>query len=98
MRFPEIRRPRAHFLAPAPYRAKRLRDAARLLPLLGVFLMVLPVLWSPIGTGRLLSRDLFYFFGIWALLIAIAAAFARGLMRRSEQETLADRLAPADED
>ena len=98
MRFPELRRNRAHFLAPAPYRAKRLRDAARLLPFLGVFLMVLPVLWSPLGTGRLLSRDLIYFFGIWAALIVIAALFARKLTRRSDQETLADRLAPSDED
>lgn len=73
------------FLAPRPYRRRRLRDAARLLPVFGAFLLVVPVLWSPPAEGvRRLSGDVFYFFAIWLLLIAIAAAFARGLSRNDD--------------
>lgn len=68
------------FLARIPYRRRRLRDAARLLPVLGAFLMILPSLWSPPGMGlRLTSGDLVYFFLIWVILVLIAAAFAPGL-------------------
>ena len=35
------------FLARSPYRRRRLRDAARLLPLAGLVLLILPALWSP---------------------------------------------------
>ncbi len=78
---------RAIFLARQPYRRRRLRDAARLLPVLGTFLFVLPALWSPPGDGlRLLSRDVIYFFGFWAVLIAVAALFARGLTRPAADE------------
>jgi hypothetical protein len=76
-----MKRPRAPmFLARIPYRRRRLRDAARLLPVLGAFLMVLPLLWSPPGTGtRLTSGDVVYFFLIWIALVLVAAAFATGL-------------------
>ena len=76
-----MRRPRRPiFLARIPYRRRRLRDAARLLPVFGAFLLVLPVMWSPPDAGaRRLSGDVVYFFVIWALLVLIAAAFARGL-------------------
>lgn len=75
-------RRRAIFLARQPYRRRRLRDAARLLPVLGAFLVILPAMWSPPGQGlRLLSGDVIYFFTVWFLLIAVAALFARGLTR-----------------
>ncbi len=37
-------------LARKVYRRRRLRDAARILPFLGLFLMLLPALWAP-GRG-----------------------------------------------
>ena len=61
------------FLARAIYRRRRLRDAARLLPVLGLLLMLLPAL------GRDTSgdvRDAIYLFLLWALLIAAAAVLA----------------------
>lgn len=64
------------FLARAVYRRRRLRDAARLLPVLGLLLMLLPAL------GRDTSgdvRDAIYLFVLWALLIAAAAVLAPGL-------------------
>jgi hypothetical protein len=79
-----MKRPRTPlFLARIPYRRRRLRDAARLLPVLGAFLMILPLLWSPPGTGmRLTSGDVVYFFLIWIVLVLAAAAFASGLAGR----------------
>lgn len=77
-----MRRPkRALFLARAPYRRRRLRDAARLLPILGMFLLLLPLLWAPTAQMTLTADDVVYFFAIWLLLIALAAAFAPGLRR-----------------
>lgn len=92
-----MRLPKPKFLAKGPYRVKRLRDGARLLPVFALFLTILPMLWSPIGQGRALSQDLFYFFGLWLVLVLVAALFARGLMRRGK-DNLADRLADLDED
>lgn len=75
-----MRRPKQPlFLARAPYRRRRLRDAARLLPVLGVFLLLLPLLWAPAAGLSLTSGDVVYFFGVWLLLIGLAAAFAPGL-------------------
>jgi len=72
-----MRRPRAPlFLARAVYRQRRLRDAARLLPLVGLFLLMLPLMWGDAaGAGRLAV----YVFGVWALLIGLAAYVAPGL-------------------
>ena len=75
-----MRRPRRPlFLARAPYRRRRLRDAARLLPVAGVLLLMLPLLWSPGSKVTLTASDVTYFFVVWALLIAVAAALAPGL-------------------
>ncbi len=67
------------FLARAPYRKRRLRDAARLLPILGLLLLLLPLLWTPEARLSLSSGDVIYFFLVWLGLIVVAAGFARGL-------------------
>ncbi|MFO1204043.1 MAG: hypothetical protein U1E58_15535 [Tabrizicola sp.] len=75
-----MRRPkRPLFLARAPYRRRRLRDAARLLPVLGAFLLLLPLLWTPDSRMSLRSSDVIYFFSVWLVLIGLAAAFGPGL-------------------
>lgn len=76
-----MRRPRPPlFLARAVYRRRRLRDAARLLPLLGLFLLLLPLMWGdPSGKGA--GHTVVYVFLIWGLLIALAAYLAPGLAR-----------------
>ncbi|WP_431299589.1 hypothetical protein [Tabrizicola sp. BL-A-41-H6] len=76
-----MRRPkRPMFLARAPYRRRRLRDAARLLPVFGIALLILPLLWVDDGAERRLSSsDVIYFFVLWTLLIVVAALFAPGL-------------------
>lgn len=74
------------FLARAVYRRRRLRDAARLLPLVGFFLLILPMLWQGRdGSGR----DVVYIFVVWAGLIAVAALLAPGL-RDTDTETNPD--------
>ena len=74
------------FLGRIPYRRRRLRDAARLLPLAGIFLLILPILWTPQGGGqRLLSSDVIWFFLAWAALVIAAAALAPGLARPEGQ-------------
>lgn len=85
-------RPRAPlFLARAVYRRRRLRDAARMLPLLGLFLLLIPLLWStPDGKGA--GATVVYVFWVWAMLIGLAAYLAPGLARpESEGEA---RIAP----
>lgn len=76
------------FLARASYRRRRLRDAARLLPIVGGFLLLLPILWMPDGRINLTAADIIYFFAVWLFLILVAAAFARGLRvgDRGEEE------------
>lgn len=75
-----MRRPKQPlFLARAPYRRRRLRDAARLLPVFGVFLLLLPLLWATDSGLALSSADVIYFFLVWIALIGLAAAFAPSL-------------------
>ena len=76
-----IRRERAPLFLPRPeYRRRRLVDAARLLPLFGGFLMMLPILWTPAATqARDTARDGMYLFAIWAVLVGLAAWLAPGL-------------------
>jgi peptidoglycan/LPS O-acetylase OafA/YrhL len=69
------------FLARAPYRRRRLRDAARLLPILGLFLLLLPLLWTHGDRTSLRSGDVIYFFLVWVGLIVVAAGFAPGLSK-----------------
>jgi hypothetical protein len=69
------------FLERRSYRRRRLGDAARLLPVFGLVLILLPILWEPDATGaaRLTAWEGVYLFVIWAALIAIAAVLSRGL-------------------
>ncbi len=69
------------FLARAVYRRRRLRDAARLLPLVGLLLVLLPGLGQEDGSNAV---DAVYLFLIWFLLIVAAALIAPGL---SQSET-----------
>lgn len=76
-----MRRPRAPlFLARAVYRKRRLRDAARLLPIWGFLLLLLPLLWGQFA-GKGAGRTVVFVFCVWALLIAVAAWLAPGLAR-----------------
>lgn len=69
------------FLNPGHYRRRRLRDAARLLPVGGGFLILLPILWAPGETARNdTAPDGIYLFAVWAVLIGLAALLSRRLL------------------
>ena len=75
------------FLRPASYRRRRRRDAARLLPFLGGFLVLLPILWTPgAQLARSTATDAIFLFGAWAGMIVAAFAIARSLARSGADE------------
>lgn len=70
------------FLARSSYRRRRIIDAARLLPVLGVFIFFLPVLWHPGDTPEPdTARGGLYLFAGWFALIVAAGLLARALTR-----------------
>ena len=74
------------FLARRTYRRRRLVDAIRLLPILGVFLFFLPLLW---GQGASTTTGLFYLFGAWFFLI-LAVGVATTAMSRMVNDAKSD--------
>lgn len=75
------------FLQPATYRRRRRRDAARLLPFVGAFLFLLPILWAPQQTFRRdTAPDGIYLFVAWALLIALTLVISRSLAAPSAED------------
>ncbi len=68
------------FLGRHSYRRRRLMDAARLLPFLGMLLFAVPLLWPGADTAGVAdpmptSRAILYIFSSWALLILAAVWF-----------------------
>lgn len=78
------------FVAQATYRARRTKDAARLLPLLGgiLFVGLLPLIRSK-GHDGAISGSILFMFGAWVFLILLAGLLARPLHRigREDSET-----------
>lgn len=71
---------RAEFVARDTYRRRRMIDAAGLLPLLGAFLFLLPLLWvGALGGAPRTSHVMLYLFAVWALLVLLSALVSRGL-------------------
>jgi hypothetical protein len=77
------------FLARESYRRRRLGDAARLLPLFGLVLLLLPGLLGAAASAMV------YIFVVWAVLIVLVAVLSPRLAN-SEPETAA-RTDPAQE-
>ncbi len=68
------------FLQRASYRQRRLRDAARLVPCLGLILWMLPLAWPVASASQedaVRSAGLMYIFGVWLLLILLSAGLSR---------------------
>ena len=60
--------------------ARKLRDAAAFLPLIGVILLVSPLMTAIIGgEDSAMPRALIYIFTVWAALIILARLLARRL-------------------
>jgi hypothetical protein len=74
--------PNTVYLERRTYRRRRMMDAARLLPVLGVLLFLVPLLWAPDpAEPAATSRGVIYIFAVWAGLIAAAAWISRYLAR-----------------
>ena len=72
------------FLERASYRQRRWGDAGRFLPLVGLVLWLIPLLWAAEGAEAMSNAGaVVYIFVIWLLLIACAAALSR-VLRDSE--------------
>ncbi len=66
------------YLARESYRRRRAMDAARILPVLGIFLVALPRLWgADAGPGEETAREGIYLFTVWGGLIVAAALLGR---------------------
>lgn len=74
-------RPRPpRFLARQTYRRRRLTDAARILPVVGLFLFLIPILWQPAETpAHDTASGGIYLFGAWFVLIVAAFLLSRAL-------------------
>lgn len=86
------RPPRAVFVERRTYRRRRLSDAARLLPVLGALLFLVPVLWNSDSedSGSTASGGI-YIFLVWGALILIAYFLSRHLVRSDPDETPSER-------
>ena len=73
------------YLERQSYRRRRLTDAAKLLPVVGLVLMFLPMLWS--GEGKT-AGGLIYIFAVWAILICIGGALSYHLGDSEPEEML----------
>jgi hypothetical protein len=83
------------FLARRSYRVRRMRDAARLLPVAGALLCLLPMLWAPAATeARDTAPDGIYLFVVWGGLVVLAALMAPRLSGDPDDEP----AGPEDED
>ena len=80
------------FLDAQSYRRKRMMDAARLLPLLGIFLFLLPILWQPRLTPEPDTvHGVVYLFGAWTVLVIAARVLARIVMTEPDEGGPDDR-------
>ena len=80
------------FLERESYRRWRIGDAAKLVPVVGIVIFLMPVLWA--GNGST-SGGLLFLFGGWAILILVIAILSR---RLSDTEPKRDRTEPGNDD
>lgn len=78
------------FLERQSYRRSRLADAARLLPIIGAAVLVVPLLWPSADSAQVLSGEaqavpmseaISYIFGAWAVLIGLSVLFGMAARR-----------------
>ncbi|KPP87907.1 MAG: hypothetical protein HLUCCA08_15830 [Rhodobacteraceae bacterium HLUCCA08] len=85
-----LRPRRSEFLERRSYRQRRMRDAGRILPVFALVFCLLPLIWPRQGgADGLTSTGLMYLFGLWIVLIVLAAALSR-VLRDDETRTNGD--------
>ena len=84
------------FVEKRAYRRRRLTDAARLLPILGLALMCLPLLWAGNGNGPTSTTyTMIYLFGLWLALVVASALLVRHLRAGDENGAAGEDERPA---
>jgi hypothetical protein len=82
------------FLERRSYRQRRMMDAVRLLPVIGLLLWLLPTLWSVSDDGGVepvkMSQAIIYVFGVWVCLILSGGLLWRYLVAGGEMPTPLD--------
>ncbi|MCC1491775.1 hypothetical protein [Cognatishimia sp. F0-27] len=76
----------AVFLERQTYRRRRLADGARALPVLGLLLWFLPMVWSAKENGVQATHALIYIFLIWTGLVALSAGVLLALRHTERQD------------
>lgn len=75
------------FLEQKGYRRRRAKDAAHLLPLLGVLLFILPIMRDPATTPENeTAAAMLYLFGVWIMLIGLTVWLSGQLRGPDELE------------
>ncbi|MBF5078591.1 hypothetical protein F1642_05375 [Paracoccus sp. NBH48] len=67
------------FLERASFHRRRLGDAARVLPVMTMLLLLVPVWWMPGSLSY--AGGAVWLFGLWAVLIVVIRALHRALLR-----------------
>ena len=85
------------FVARQTYRRRRLRDAARALPVVGVLLWMVPLLW-PLGGDTVTGAGaLIFVFVVWGGLVVVAAALVAALNAADRAASTPDPLDDGDD-
>ena len=59
------------FVEPRNYRARRMVDGLRVLPLAGIFLIAMPLFWGGAEDSIKSSAVMLFLFGVWIFLILL---------------------------
>lgn len=71
-------RGKIEFLERDSYRQRRARDGARMMPIFAAVLMLLPLMWPRETAGQSLTTSgMYYLFGLWVVLVAVALILSR---------------------
>ncbi len=72
--------PQPLFLEQRSYRQRRVRDVARVLPVIGTILWIFPLLWPRTGMEAATTGYAAQFiFGVWIFLIILSAFVSRAI-------------------
>jgi len=80
-------RPRHLFVERQTYRRRRVQDAARFLPVLGIVLVMVPLLWAEGPEGVSMSNAIRYLFTLWAALVGAAMVLSLYLREEKSSES-----------
>ncbi|MBU2963519.1 hypothetical protein KO516_22350 [Citreicella sp. C3M06] len=74
------------FLERQSYRRRRVIDAARVLPFVGLLLWLVPLLWRDEGTAAVRSSSaIIFLFGTWFVLVLAAAVLSWKLAAQARE-------------